>query len=84
MSKPRIQELFQSILDHRAHPGFQSEVLTYLTLRFLHIREKEFIKQVFNILDEEKDGELDFEELVSAFKTHFGLETTQRKWSAVC
>lgn len=33
------------------------------------MREREFIKSIFEILDYEKDGELEFEELIEGFKT---------------
>jgi Ca2+-binding EF-hand superfamily protein len=50
-------------------PGFLAEVLRYLARRFLPMREREFIKSIFEILDYEKDGELEFEELIEGFKT---------------
>jgi Ca2+-binding EF-hand superfamily protein len=38
---------------------------------------------MFSTLDEEKDGELEPEEMISAFKTIFGLECTPRKWQSM-
>ena len=37
-------------------------------------REREFIQNVFSVLDAEKDGELEFEELIEGFKDKFELE----------
>ena len=46
-------------------------------------KEKEFITQVFGVLDEEKDGELMFDEIRSSFKKHFNLEHPPSKWKQV-
>lgn len=39
--------------------------------RFLAFREKEFLKIIFDALDEEKDGELTPEEFCGQFKSKF-------------
>lgn len=64
-------------------PGLQAEVLKYLTQRFLVQRERDFIRQLFNVLDEEKDGELEPDELIKAFKDIYQLELQPRQWANV-
>lgn len=46
-------------------------------------RERDFIRQLFNLLDEEKDGELEPEEMQNAFRTLFQLELSDKKWQVV-
>jgi len=61
--------MFNNIKECRTAPGFQSEIMKYIVQRFLNGRERDFIRQLFNMLDEEKDGELEPEEMQSAFRT---------------
>ena len=53
---------------------FQVEVLRHMVGRFLPYREKQFLKRVFDALDEEKDGELEFHEFVQQFHVKFGMQ----------
>jgi Ca2+-binding EF-hand superfamily protein len=57
--------------------------MKYIVQRFLFIRERDFIRQLFNVLDEEKDGELEPEEMQNAFLSLFQLELSPTKWSLV-
>ena len=42
--------------------------------RFISPKEKDFLKKIFDALDEEKDGELTAEEFCDQFKVKFNLE----------
>ena len=57
--------------------------MSYLSYRFLTQKEKEFITQVFGVLDEEKDGELEFDEIMGSFKRHFNLDHPKNEWKKV-
>ena len=47
--------------------------------RFITPKEKEFLKKIFDALDEEKDGELTAEEFCDQFKAKFNLELPIRE-----
>lgn len=53
---------------------FQKEVLCHMQGRFISYKEKEFLRKIFDALDDEKDGELTVEEYCDQFKLKFGLE----------
>ena len=57
--------------------------MKYIVQRFLSNRERDFIRQLFNLLDEEKDGELEPEEMQNAFRSIFQLELSTYKWQTV-
>lgn len=80
LSKSKVGDMFNNIKNFRTFPGFQSEVMKYIVQRFLSIRERDFIRQLFNLLDEEKDGELEPDEMQNAFRSIFQLELTESKW----
>jgi hypothetical protein len=50
--------------------------------RFANQRERQFIRQVFDALDVEKDGELELKELVEQCKTKFDFEMPKKVWSS--
>ena len=47
--------------------------------RFIAVKEKDFLKKIFDALDEEKDGELTAEEFCDQFKAKFNLELPIRE-----
>jgi len=59
LSANKVYDLFTNLRHFRAPYMLQKEVLKHMVTRFVAFREKEFIKQVFDALDEEKDGELE-------------------------
>jgi len=83
LSKAKVSEMFNNMKNFKTFPGFQSEVMKYIVVRFLSIRERDFIRQLFNLLDEEKDGELEPEEMQNSFRSIFQLELTESKWCNV-
>ena len=42
--------------------------------RFITFKEKEFLRRIFDALDDEKDGELTADEFCDQFKLKFNLE----------
>ena len=53
---------------------FHMEVVRHMTGRFLYNKEKEFLKKIFDALDDEKDGELEPDEFIGQFKEKFNLQ----------
>ena len=47
--------------------------------RFLSYREKEFLKKVFDALDDEKDGELEPKEFVEQFDEKFNMKLSLKE-----
>ena len=47
--------------------------------RFISSKEKDFLRKIFDALDEEKDGELTADEFCEQFKTKFGLVLPARE-----
>ena len=58
---------------------FQKEVLRHMVSRFISSKEKDFLRKIFDALDEEKDGELTADEFCEQFKTKFGLVLPARE-----
>jgi Ca2+-binding EF-hand superfamily protein len=52
-------------------------------LRFVPQKEKDFIRSIFHVLDIVRNGELEYEEFISAFKVHFEVTIAASKWTAV-
>ena len=49
------------------------EIVRHMVGRFLFNKEKEFLKKIFDALDDEKDGELEPHEFIDQFKEKFKL-----------
>lgn len=58
------------------------EAVIHIIKRFNNQRERQFIKIVFDALDDEKDGELELKEISEQFKAKFGLDMGQKAWSS--
>ena len=57
-----VYEAFMSCRHFKPKFLFQKEVLRHMVSRFLSFKEKEFLRKVFDALDDEKDGELTADE----------------------
>ena len=57
---------------------FQMEVIRHMNGRFLHHKEKELLKKIFDALDEERDGELESEEFRNMFQEKFNLQLSKK------
>ena len=69
-----VYDVFMSCRNFKPKYLFQKEVLQHMVGRFLHFREKENLRKIFDALDDEKDGELTAEEFCDQFKFKFNLE----------
>ena len=58
----KVTEAFMSCRHFKPNFLFQKEVLSHMVSRFLSQKEKEFLRKIFDALDDEKDGELSAEE----------------------
>ena len=70
----KVMEVFMSCRHFKPRFFFQKEVLRHMVSRFLNHREKDFLRKIFDALDDEKDGELTANEFCDQFKAKFNLE----------
>ena len=54
------------------------EVIRHMNGRFLHHKEKELLKKIFDALDEERDGELESDEFINMFQEKFNLQLSKK------
>ena len=53
-----MTEVFMSCRHFKPKHFFQKEVLRHMVSRFITHKEKDFLRKIFDALDDEKDGEL--------------------------
>ncbi len=67
----KVYEAFMSARHFKPKNLFQKEVLSHMVGRFITFKEKEFLRKIFDALDDEKDGELTADEFCTQFKEKF-------------
>ena len=67
LNKNKVYTVFMNCRHFRPLYLFQMEVIKHMVGRFLPNKEKEFLKRIFDALDEEKDGELEPHEFIGQF-----------------
>lgn len=74
LNTKKVSEAFMSCRHFKPRFFFQKEVIRHMASRFILQKEKEFLRKIFDALDDEKDGELTAEEFCDQFKEKFKLE----------
>ena len=77
VSKVKATTIFSNIEKYKPVNKFQHATWLLIVIRFADKKEKHDIKELFNALDGDGDGELSIEDMKKGFKTTLGIKTKE-------